>query len=398
MIKRSPARFSQKALPYVNQMPANLPPQAHSAYTEYQEAEKIEEKIKKLKKYLSLIPKHKGTENLVEQVRKKLAKLRVQKRKQKKKSGRKTQVFTVPKELDVQLPLFGLPQTGKSRLFKVLTGANPSIGERTRRPHQGAFYFEGVGIQIVDLPPIFSGNLEETPHGKSMMGIARNADLVCLTIDLSQAISWQYETLTNAFEDAQIELKSSDAPPIKFKELKEGGIRLFGMDYVPMNPKELRELIQSIGVSNCMFEAYDKVSEEEVIEIITENMYRKPSLIVGTKADLPGSEEGMKELQEITELPVIPSSAALKKGIGKLGAEIIELLDLVRIWTEEDSKRAIVLTEGATVEDAAEKIHSSFTDLKYAKLTREGAKVEKKKVGKDFRLQDGDKLEFVLSR
>lgn len=380
----------------MNQMPANLPPQARAAYAEYQEAERIEEKIKKLKKYLSLIPKHKGTENLVEQVRKKLAKLRVKKRKQKKKSAKKTQIFTVPKQLDVQLPLFGLPQTGKSRLFKVLTGANPSIGERTRRPHQGAFYFEGVGIQIVDLPPFFSNNLEETPHGKSMMGIARNADLVCLTIDLSQAISWQYETLTNAFEDAGIELRSSDPPPIKFKELREGGIRLFGMDYVPMDTEELREIIQSVGVSNCLFEAYGKVSEEEVIEKISEDVYRKPALIVGTKADLPGSETGMEEIKKVTELPIIPTSAALKKGIKKLGTKIIEILDLVRIWTEKDSKRAIVLKDGATVEDAAKKIHSRFTDLKYAKLTRKGAKVEKKRVGKDFHLKDGDQLEFVL--
>lgn len=378
-------------------MPTNLPPQARAVYEEYQNATDPGEKIKKLEEYLSLIPKHKGTENLREQVKKKLAKLRVKKEKKKKKGTKTTQLFTVPKKLDVQLPFFGVPECGKSSLFKVLTGAMPKIGKRTRVPHQGAFYFQGVGIQIVDLPPIFSTDLRATPHGTELMGIARNADLLCLVLDLSQSISWQWETLIESFKEARIKLKAKK-PPVTFKELKKGGIRIFGIDYLPLDERELREIISSAGISNCVFEAYGELSREETLNTISRDISRKPAIIVGTKADISGSKSGLEKLESITDLPIVVTSSTLEKGITSLGKMVIERLNLIRVWTSSgDRKRAVVLKKGATVKDAAEKIHSSFAEnLRYAKVTRKGAKVERKRVGADFQLQDNDQITFTL--
>lgn len=377
-------------------MPVNLPPQAQAVYEEYQEATKIDEKIRKLEEYLSLIPDHKGTENLVKRVKRKLAKLRVKKEKKRKKGAKSAQLFTVPKKLDVQLPLYGAPSAGKSRLFKMLTGGKPNVGKRTHIPHQGAFYSQGIGFQIVDLPPLFSTHVEETPHGRELMGIAKNADIIGLTIDLSQSISWQFETLKGAFSDGGIEL-SSKKPPLNFKELSRGGIRIFGMDYLPMEPQELKDLIDSAGISNCIFEAYGELNRNEIVNTISRDVFRKPTVVIGTKADVPGSKTGFKKLQERTEIPIVVTSAALGKGDENLATEIRKRLNLIRIWTDETSKRAVVLKSGATVEDAAEKIHSSFVeDLRFAKIIREDSKVKKKRVGKDYKLKDGDKVEFIL--
>lgn len=378
-------------------MPVNLPPQAQAVYEEYQDAKDIDTKIKKLQEYLSLIPSHKGAENLRERVKKKLAKLRAKREKKKKKKAGKTQLFTVPKKLDVQLPLFGLPKTGKSSLFTMLTGAKPQIGERTRFPRQGALYFQGVGTQVIDLPPVFSADLRETPHGRELMGIARNADLICLIIDLSQSITWQFETLKGSFKDAGIKLQASK-PPITFEELSKGGIRLFGMDYVPMERKELVELIEGKGISNCIFEAYGKVSSEDIINTISRSISRKPALVIGTKADAVEISPRLEKLREVTDLPIVVTSSSKERGERALGETVIERLNLMRVWTSDQSKRAVVLKEGATVRDAAEKIHSSFADgLKYARITRKGAKVEKKRVGEEFQLKDGDKVKFILS-
>jgi len=57
-------------------MPANLPKEALLKYQKVLEAKTKEEKLKALQEYLSAIPKHKGTENLVAQVRHQIAKLR----------------------------------------------------------------------------------------------------------------------------------------------------------------------------------------------------------------------------------------------------------------------------------------------------------------------------------
>ncbi len=378
-------------------MPTNVPPQAKAIYEEYLQAEKTAEKIAKLEEYLSVIPKHKGTENLIKRVKRKIAKLKVKKEKAKKKGAKTVHLFTVPKKLDVQLPLFGTPQVGKSSVFKMLTGAKPQVGSRTRFPHQGAFYFKGVGCQVIDLPPLFSPSLRETPHGTELMGIARNADLIFLVIDLSQSISWQYKTVNGAFAEAGIELKAKESP-ITFKEVKKGGIRLYGMDYVPIDKGELKQIIRSAGVSNCIFEAHRAVSREQVINVISRDISRKQAIIVATKADLLGSEAGLTKLKDVTDLPLVVTSAYLERGRQKLGDKVIEVLNLMRVWTKpEKSKRAIVLKRGATVRDAAEKIHSSFaSNLKFARITRKGVKVEKKRVGEDFTLHDGDHIKFVM--
>jgi len=57
-------------------MPTNLPPEAFEADRRYKEATTVSEKIKYLEEYISAIPKHKGTDRLRADLRKKLSKLK----------------------------------------------------------------------------------------------------------------------------------------------------------------------------------------------------------------------------------------------------------------------------------------------------------------------------------
>lgn len=50
-------------------MPTNLPAEAKAKWVKYLEAKTTEEKIQALEEFLSAVPKHKGTENLVAWVR-----------------------------------------------------------------------------------------------------------------------------------------------------------------------------------------------------------------------------------------------------------------------------------------------------------------------------------------
>ena len=57
-------------------MPTNLPPEAQAAYSRHMDATTLEEKIRTLEEFLSLVPKHKGTEKLIALHRSRLVKLR----------------------------------------------------------------------------------------------------------------------------------------------------------------------------------------------------------------------------------------------------------------------------------------------------------------------------------
>ena len=78
-------------------MPTNLPPEAIEAERQYRAAETIEEKIACLEEYISTIPKHKGTDHLRADLRRKLSKLKDAVQTQ-KRSGKQVSVYHIDRE------------------------------------------------------------------------------------------------------------------------------------------------------------------------------------------------------------------------------------------------------------------------------------------------------------
>ena len=138
-------------------MPINASPHYQKAEQEYLEAETTEQKIKCLKKMLVLAPKHKGSENLLARLKRRLAKLKYSKEKeirQAKHSGQKG----IKKE-DMQAIIIGKTNTGKSSLLNLITNASPKIKEyqfTTKEPLIGMITYQGANIQLVENPAIDS--------------------------------------------------------------------------------------------------------------------------------------------------------------------------------------------------------------------------------------------------
>jgi len=109
-------------------MPANLPAEAKKKYREASLARKPEEKIKKLEEFMSLFPKHKGTENLRAQVKRKISLLRreIEEKKHKKVGVGGPKVF-VEKEGDAQIVILGPTNVGRSSLLSLLTNSKVAI-------------------------------------------------------------------------------------------------------------------------------------------------------------------------------------------------------------------------------------------------------------------------------
>ena len=379
-------------------MPTNLPAEAQLAWQKYLEAKTLSEKIKALEQFISLVPKHKGTEKLLMQVKKTLTKLKLEasRKKELRKGSGIHPAFSIPKEEDAQIVLFGLPGTGKTALFNYLTENNIPYGKPTLLPNVGVLKYNGAVFQIIDLPPIFSDNIDSTPNGRSILSLVRNCDLVLLVTDLSQDIEWQLSTLMRVLKTARI-IIDRDPPPIKFMKLSKGGIQIYGANNTPFNLDELKDFINSLGILNCIFEIYGPVDEEDILNALDRRTVYKKAIIVATKTDVPNVEMNIEMLKQLAgKLPVVFTSALAKKGKEKLGDTIFSSLGLIRVWTKKDGKiseRALVLPKGATVKDAAEKIHSDFVKkFKYAIVEREGGKVKRFRVGLNFTLEDNDVL------
>src|SRR5437762_1488373 len=116
-------------------MPANLTPQYMDAERRFKEAQSVTDKIAALEEMMATIPKHKGTEKLQADLKKKMSAFRKESE-QAKKGGRR-ESFVVEREGARQLALAGCPNSGKSQLLRALTHATPEVAEypyTTRMP------------------------------------------------------------------------------------------------------------------------------------------------------------------------------------------------------------------------------------------------------------------------
>jgi hypothetical protein len=154
-------------------MPVNAGPQYFSAEEKYSKARTIEEKIAALKEMIKFSPKHKGAENLLADLKKRLSKLEDELERKSRRST-STQKEVIKKTGDILVSIIGLTQSGKSTLLKSLTNAKVEISSTpytTKEPITGVSLFEGVHIQFVEIPSFFL---------KRHMNIAHASDLLLL--------------------------------------------------------------------------------------------------------------------------------------------------------------------------------------------------------------------------
>ena len=118
-------------------MPANLPPQYSKAEDEFRRCATPADRLEKLREMFRLLPKHKGTEKLQSDLKKKISRARDEidgaKAPGKKGGGGAVASYRVPREGAGQVALIGGANAGKSSLLAALTNAKPEIAP-TRSP------------------------------------------------------------------------------------------------------------------------------------------------------------------------------------------------------------------------------------------------------------------------
>ena len=325
-------------------MPANLPPQYFAAEKAFRAAKTSLEKIAALEEMLAIMPKHKGTDHLRAELRSRIAKLTQQAG---KKAATQRASMVIEKEGAAQVAVVGVPNSGKSQLVSILTKASPTVAEYPFTTHSvtpGMMPFENIKIQLLDTPPLAPNAIDFwLPH------VIRRADILLIMADLSHSPVEQVEEAI----------------------------------------AELRKMKIGIGDTDA--------EEDEVI------LSHQKALIVGNKLDLDIGQVNYTALQNRygQEFPLLALSATHGTGLEDLKLMIVQVLDIIRVYTKAPSQKAdmsdpIILARGSTLEDAAADVHKDFArKLKFARIWGSG-KHDGVQAKRDHVLQDGDIIELHL--
>lgn len=324
-------------------MPANLTPQYFAAEAKYKEATTTRDKLKALRGMLSAIPKHKGTEKLQGDIKRRIALLTEQEEQAKKKGGRGPSPDHVPHEGAGQVVIAGEPNAGKSALFGSLTHAHPEVAPypfATQRPQPGMIYFEDIQIQLVDTPP-FSDEYMEAWLGN----VPRSGNAVLLVVDLSG----------DPPDDQVLRLLA---------HLEDAGLTLY--------------------------------PEPEWDHEAGDVVFEKRALLVGTKADLAVSVP-----ESVGDFPLHPVSVETGAGLDLLPALLFSMLRVIRVYSKmprhkPDMERPFTLPTGSTIEDLCRMVHKDFTSsLRFARLWREGS-FQGIQIHQDHDVMDRDVVELHI--
>ena len=389
-------------------MPINLDYEALEAKEKYEAATTLNEKIRTLQDYISLIPKHKGTEKLLYNLKRRLVKLTDEKEK-KKNIGKSTggnSEYNIKKEGAGQAVMVGFTNAGKSTLFNSLVNLErakvDSYEFTTTTPEVGMILFEDVQIQLVELPPIYEGSSQN----REQFNTIRNCDLVLIVIDLSKDPNDQMNVLLNEMKKVNIKV-NYQKKDIVVEKTGIGGIVIINKGIRIDNEREdIVELLQSNGIHNARVvinEPIETIKEmkKAILESIKTNIEYKDAIIIATKGEIKGSEKSFKILTNIfgDRFPIVPVSSKKEIGINDLKEIIFKELKVIRVYTRESnrkvSKRPIIVDIGGTIEDVAKKLSSNFlNEFKYAHLYRtleKGNKnIARRRVGINYELIDKD--------
>ena len=302
-------------------MSANLTPEYDKAEQRFREATTDAEKLEGLRGMLRAVPKHKGTEKMQADLKRRISVF--SKASQKKGAKRGPDPFHVPKGGAGQVVLIGAPNAGKSMLVSATTNATVKVAEypyTTAVPVPGMWPYEDVQIELVDTPPLTA---EHVPPG--LMGTIRAADIVAVVVDAAEALE-QSDMVLTELEQRGVTLRTS--PISEFGE-EPGG--------------------------------------------------QMPGLVVVNKIDLCPAEDVAAFGELFTgEQKVLPVSAASGEGLDRLLAELWRLLALIRVYTKQPGKapsmdKPFALPVGSTVEDLARGIHRELPEtMKFARIWGDG--------------------------
>ena len=328
-------------------MPTNLPPEYFDAEKRYRTAGTPAEKLACIEEMLTIIPKHKGTDKLRADLRKRISKLKSAAQ-AKKSIARHESAYHIDKEGAGQVIIVGATNVGKSALVAAMTNAAPEVADfphTTWKPTPGMMPIDNIQIQLIDTPPLSKEYVDP-----EMMDLCRRCDLVLLMVDLQTDPLQQLEDTVALLGEHRI---------------------------VPLRLK-------------------DRYKDQRGISLI-------PFLVMANKNDDTATDENLDIFRELLNdnWPMVAASVTTGRNLDLLKTTIVERLNIIRVYSKSHGKKPdrsspFVLKKGSTIADFAGKVHQDFArKLKTARVW--GTNVfDGQMVQRDYVLQEGDIVELQI--
>ncbi len=315
-------------------MPANLPPTYYKLKHQHEAAKTDEERLILLEEMLRIAPKHKGTEKVVSDLRKRIAKLRktVSGTAGGKGGRKKGYSQHIPKQGAGQIVLLGPPNSGKSLILATFTKAKAEVSPTpytTTTPTVGMLPYQNIQFQLIDTPSLMPDFVPPF-----FIVLIRNVELLAIVISLaSDNLLDDLDMTRSVLQEAEVDTQVI----IVANQLDEAGaedrleiLQEFYADTLPIYPLSAKTNVGIDALSKAFYETLD---------------------IMRVYPKAPGQS------------------------------------------VERDAP--IVLPNGATVLDAALGLHKDFADFKFARIWgpqwHDGQPVSRSDV-----IHDGDVVEFHL--
>jgi len=298
----------------------------------------------------------------------------------------------------LQVGIVGLPNAGKTSLFRALTGAETTgrdnVGmaavpdDRLRQLAEtvGAKKVTPAAVRVVDVPGT----------GAELLGNLRQVDLMLAVLD-----GWSgTRDARSDSEELTLELLAADRDHVQrrlervAKQAKSGDAKLRA---------EVANL-EALAAHLENLQAVSELTGDVEIPLELELLTIKPMMQI---VNGPGGTD-LKLEAELAELSD-EEAAAFREGESALGAVVrglVETLDLITFFTAgEKETRAWTLRKGETALDAAETIHSDIARgfiraevIRWDDLVAAGSHADARRQGlervegKTYEVQDGDVL------
>ena len=339
-------------------MPANLTPEYRAVEAAFRKAHDPRERLEHLREMLRVIPKHKGTDHLQADIKRRIKELAEElDGPQKGGAARHGPAHVLRPEGAGQIMLVGPPNSGKSSLHARLTGSHAHVAPypfTTLQPQPGMMPHEDIYFELVDLPAI------SPEHPIPWIAATfQTADACLLVIDLAEPSCVEQVEAVHAV-------------------LREKRVTL----------------TERWPAAGTVGSGADEGDDPFAL--------RLPALMLANKADRiadVGAElDTFRELADV-RYPALAVSAESGNGLAEIGPWLFSHLGVVRVYSKApghapDRHRPFTLRHGETVEHVARLVHKDIAQtLKYARVWGKSG-FGGQQVGREHPLADGDVVEL----
>ncbi len=244
----------------------------------------------------------------------------------------------------------------------------------------------------MDIPGLIEGAKEGKGRGREVLSVARAADLLLVMTDIKRVDA--FAGMVKELLGAGIRI-NEERPKVIIEKKTSGGLDVFSNIKLKLYKETIKDIAREYGIKSGSITLQENVSLDRLFDAFSENRVYVPVIFVINKVD----EE--PNYREQIDGDFVGISAGKGEGIDELIKEIWKALKFVTVYLVKPEEEIgegspIVMKEGDTLKDVAEKIGPDFAaSKKIVKIWGVGAKFPGQEMSLETKIQEGMQIRFL---